>query len=46
MVDTIPGFPSYRTVEQTFTDLGQLASNNSGIAKWIDIGDSYNKVAS
>jgi hypothetical protein len=39
----IPGFPSYRTVEETFRDLEQLAANNSGIAKWLDIGDSFDK---
>jgi Ca2+-binding RTX toxin-like protein len=40
---TIPGFPSYRTVEKTYADLGAIATNNSDIADWIDIGDSYDK---
>ncbi len=40
---TIPGFTSYRTVEQTFRDLSALAANNADIASWVDIGDSYDK---
>ena len=44
--DFIPGFPSYRTVEKTFSDLATLAANNYNIASWSDIGDSYNKVTS
>lgn len=42
--NAIPGFISYRTVEGTFRDLSQLAVDNSNIASWIDIGDSYDKV--
>lgn len=41
---TIPGFSSYRTVEATYTALEKLAADNSDIAKWVDIGDSYDKV--
>jgi len=44
--DAIPSFLSYRTVEETYNDLGQLAADNSNIARWLDIGDSYNKVTS
>ena len=40
---TIPGFTSYRTVEQTFRDLSTLAASNADIASWVDIGDSYDK---
>lgn len=40
----IPGFESYRTVEATFEDLSRLAIDNPGLASWIDIGDSYDKV--
>ncbi len=43
---TIPGFPSYRTVEKTQADVSALATNNPSIANWVDIGDSYDKVAS
>ncbi|MBD2101954.1 M14 family zinc carboxypeptidase [Leptolyngbya sp. FACHB-261] len=42
--NVIPGFTSYRTVEQTYRDLSQLASANPNIASWIDIGDSYDKI--
>lgn len=40
----IPGFPSYRTVEETYSDLSKLALENRAIAAWIDIGDTYDKV--
>ena len=40
----IPEFPSYRTVEETYADLSNLAETNSEIAEWVDIGDSYDKV--
>lgn len=42
--DAIPGYLSYRTVEGTYRDLSQLAANNSNIASWLDIGDSYDKI--
>ena len=41
---TIPGFPTYRTVEATFEDLSDLAAENPGLTSWVDIGDSYDKV--
>ena len=40
---TIPGFPTYRTVEATFEDLSSLAVENPELTSWIDIGDSYDK---
>ena len=40
----IPGYPCYRTVEETNTDLSRLASEYPGLARWIDIGDSWEKV--
>jgi hypothetical protein len=43
---TIPGFLSYRTVERTRSDAAALATANPTIASWVDIGDSYDKVAS
>lgn len=42
---TIPKFDSYRTVEATYADLGRLAANNPDLARWVDIGDSYDKVS-
>jgi hypothetical protein len=43
---TIPGYTSYRTVEKTRSDMAALATENPAIASWVDIGDSYDKVAS
>lgn len=40
----IPGYQSYRTVEETFSDLSELAAANPNIASWLDIGDSYDKI--
>ena len=40
---TIPGYTSYRTVEETFRNLSDLAASHADIASWVDIGDSYNK---
>lgn len=37
----IPGFPCYRTVEQTATDVSALASEHPELATWIDVGDSW-----
>lgn len=43
LLDTIPGFSSYRTVEKTYADLEKLASLNGNIATWKSIGSSYDK---
>ena len=40
---TIPGYPTYRTVEATFEDLSTLAVENPELTSWVDIGDSYDK---
>ena len=40
----IPEFPSYRTVEETYADLANLAEANPEITNLVDIGDSYDKV--
>ncbi|MGW8225231.1 MAG: M14 family zinc carboxypeptidase, partial [Anaerolineales bacterium] len=42
----VPGFPCYRTVEETYTSLGQLAVEVPELAAWIDIGDSWEKITS
>jgi len=39
----ISGFPCYRTVEETYSDLSQLAAAHPELAEWIDIGDSWQK---
>lgn len=42
-INGIPGFPCYRTVEETYTNLAQLPAEHPGLATWIDIGDSWEK---
>lgn len=42
--NAIPGYTSYRTVEETFSDLEYLAALRPNIASWLDIGDSYDRV--
>lgn len=39
----IPGFPCYRTVEETYSALSELATTHPSLAQWIDIGDSWDK---
>jgi hypothetical protein len=42
----IPGYPCYRTVEETHTSMENLAAGYPGLADWIDIGDSWEKWSS
>ncbi len=42
--DTIPGYPCYRTVEETYTTITNLAEDYPMLAELIDIGDSWEKV--
>jgi hypothetical protein len=39
----IPGYACYRTVEETYASLAQLAVTHPSLATWRDIGDSWNK---
>jgi len=39
----IPGYPCYRTVEETLADGAALAAAHPDLAEWIDIGDSWEK---
>ena len=39
----LPGFSCYRTVEETYADLAQLAADHPTLAAWHDIGDSWEK---
>ncbi|HEX4954557.1 MAG TPA: M14 family zinc carboxypeptidase [Thermoanaerobaculia bacterium] len=43
-VETIPGFPCYRTVEETFAAAEAIVTNHPTLATWTDIGDSWDKV--
>jgi carboxypeptidase T len=40
----IPGYPCYRTVEETFSTAENLALSYPNLANWIDIGDSWEKI--
>jgi carboxypeptidase T len=42
----IPGFPCYRTVEETYSSLASLAITYPNLATWLDAGDSWDKVTS
>ncbi|MEN8165023.1 MAG: hypothetical protein ABFS37_12905, partial [Acidobacteriota bacterium] len=42
-VSGIPGYPCYRTVEETFATAAQLAVDYPTLAQWIDVGDSWEK---
>ncbi|MBW7885163.1 MAG: hypothetical protein H3C34_21530 [Caldilineaceae bacterium] len=42
-VQAIPGYACYRTVEDTYTSLAALATQHPDLARWIDIGDSWEK---
>jgi carboxypeptidase T len=37
----IPGFPCYRTVDETHADLAALATANPDIARWESIGETW-----
>jgi len=39
----IPGYPCYRTVEETFADAQALVAAYPELAQWIDVGDSWEK---
>ncbi|PWK54179.1 M14 family zinc carboxypeptidase [Pleionea mediterranea] len=39
----IPNYPCYPTVEETYADAEQLATDHSTLTEWIDVGDSWSK---
>ncbi len=39
----IPGFPCYRSVEETYADITNLATGRPDLAEIFDIGDSWEK---
>ncbi len=43
-VTGIPGYPCYRTVEETFDAAQGIVTAYPDLATWIDIGDSWEKV--
>jgi len=40
----IPGFPCYRTVEETYAMAEQIVADHPDLATWIDTGDSWEKL--
>ena len=40
----IPGYPCYRTVEETFASAEAIVTAHPDLATWIDVGDSWEKV--
>ena len=40
----VPNFACYRTVEETYDSLANIAQGAPNLAEWIDIGDSWRKV--
>ena len=45
-VDSISGYPCYRTVEESLASAQQVVSQHSDIAELVDIGDSWKKINS
>jgi carboxypeptidase T len=41
----IPGYACYRTVDETYAAMAQLASSYPNLASWNDIGDTWDKVS-
>jgi carboxypeptidase T len=42
---TIPGYPCYETVEETFAQAQALATTTPNLAQWLDVGDSWEKTS-
>jgi PKD repeat protein len=40
----IPGFPCYRTVEETFATAEAIVADYPNLATWVDIGDTWEKM--
>ncbi len=40
----IPGYPCYRTVEETFATAQSIVNTHPQLAQWIDMGDSWEKI--
>lgn len=43
-ISGIPGYPCYRTVEETYTSAEQIAAEYPHLASWIKIGESWEKI--
>jgi PKD repeat protein len=42
-IESIPSYPCYRTVEETFATAQAIADNHPALATWTDQGDSWEK---
>ncbi|MCI0470038.1 MAG: hypothetical protein L0Y73_00095, partial [Candidatus Aminicenantes bacterium] len=42
--ESIPSYPCYRTVEETFAAAASIAANYPTLATWTDVGDSWEKL--
>ncbi len=42
-LETIPSYPCYRTVEETYAAAASLAVNYPNLATWTDVGDTWQK---
>jgi hypothetical protein len=40
----IPGYPCYRTVEESYATAQQIVFNNADLASWLDVGDTWEKL--
>ncbi|MBE0411603.1 MAG: hypothetical protein IBX69_17900, partial [Anaerolineales bacterium] len=43
-ISGIPGYPCYRTVEETYASAEQIAADYPTLASWIQIGASWEKI--
>ncbi len=43
-ISGIPGYPCYRTVEETFATAQAIVASYPQLATWIDVGDSWEKL--
>jgi len=43
-LETIPGYPCYRTIAELYADLSQIAADHPGLTELVDVGDSWDKV--
>jgi hypothetical protein len=44
-MESVPGYPCYQTVEETFAFAEALAANYPDLATWTDVGNSWEKSA-
>ena len=45
VIASIPGYPCYETVEETFDEAQGIVNDYPNLASWIDVGDSWEKTA-